>query len=430
MQALFQTLSLKTFLGIFVFSIFLNAVGAFGAPVNVSLSARNSRVEGATLKPAALTFPTVAVGERSLQWVAITNTGRSSVSILSVRGGNSSLSVRGLKFPFRIAPQDTATVEVSFLPLRNGRSSTDFTFVASRGAQLSLHAVGTGGAGGLVSRPGKVSFGKVKMGWGQLLPVTLANNSSTPQIISRVSISNSDFSVTGISFPTTLDAGESITFSASFVPRHKGITAGRILATTRAATLAIPVDGEASQSGSLGVTPAQLSFGNVNTGTTSTLSGSLKAGAAPVTVYSATVTSQEFSLKDLRFPITILPNRSLPFNVTFAPAANGAASAVLSFQSSGGSPVQETMAGNGVSKTSHRVTLTWNPDHSAVAGYNVFRASNSAGPFSQINPSLDSTTSFIDSSVQSGFTYYYATTAVSSNGKQSGYSNQVSVAIP
>jgi len=38
--------------------------------------------------------------------------------------------------------------------------------------------------------------------------------------------------------------------------------------------------------------------------------------------------------------------------------------------------------------------------------------------------------SYSDSTVQSGQTYYYATTAVDSSGTESTYSNQVQVAIP
>jgi fibronectin type 3 domain-containing protein len=43
---------------------------------------------------------------------------------------------------------------------------------------------------------------------------------------------------------------------------------------------------------------------------------------------------------------------------------------------------------------------------------------------------LDPTSSFVDSTVQSGHTYYYAVTVVDSTGLESGYSNQVRAVIP
>jgi len=65
-----------------------------------------------------------------------------------------------------------------------------------------------------------------------------------------------------------------------------------------------------------------------------------------------------------------------------------------------------------------------------VAGYNIYRSTQAAGPFTKINPSLDTATVYTDSAVVSGQTYYYTTTAVGSNGAESLYSNMVQVAIP
>jgi fibronectin type 3 domain-containing protein len=65
-----------------------------------------------------------------------------------------------------------------------------------------------------------------------------------------------------------------------------------------------------------------------------------------------------------------------------------------------------------------------------VEGYNVYRGTSSRGPYARINASLDATTNYTDGAVQGGTTYYYATTAVGTDGMESSYSNQVNVAIP
>ncbi|MBV9624975.1 MAG: Ig-like domain-containing protein [Acidobacteria bacterium] len=77
----------------------------------------------------------------------------------------------------------------------------------------------------------------------------------------------------------------------------------------------------------------------------------------------------------------------------------------------------------------HTVSLSWTAS-SGVAGYNVYRGGQSAGPFTKINSSLDTATAYTDTSVVAGQTYYYATTAVDSSGLESGYSNVVQAAIP
>ena len=76
----------------------------------------------------------------------------------------------------------------------------------------------------------------------------------------------------------------------------------------------------------------------------------------------------------------------------------------------------------------HQVSLSWNAVVS-VDGYNVYRGSQSGGPYTKINPIVDASTSFVDLSVVAGQTYYYVTTAVKS-GVESGYSNEVPASIP
>jgi fibronectin type 3 domain-containing protein len=65
-----------------------------------------------------------------------------------------------------------------------------------------------------------------------------------------------------------------------------------------------------------------------------------------------------------------------------------------------------------------------------VAGYNVYRGTVSGGPYSQINSSLQSGTSYTDDTVAAGETFYYVTTAVDSSGLESDYSNQAEAVIP
>src|SRR5262249_5556999 len=47
----------------------------------------------------------------------------------------------------------------------------------------------------------------------------------------------------------------------------------------------------------------------------------------------------------------------------------------------------------------HSVQLSWNDSGSNLAGYNIYRASNAAGPFSKLNSSVDTATVFTDTTV-------------------------------
>lgn len=78
----------------------------------------------------------------------------------------------------------------------------------------------------------------------------------------------------------------------------------------------------------------------------------------------------------------------------------------------------------------HQVSLSWSPSTSSVAGYNVYRSSQSTGPYSRLTSVLETATVFTDESVASGATYFYAVTAVDLTGTESGYSNVAQATIP
>ena len=79
----------------------------------------------------------------------------------------------------------------------------------------------------------------------------------------------------------------------------------------------------------------------------------------------------------------------------------------------------------------HGVTSTWTASTSAnVTGYNVYRGTQTGGPYAKINAFPVAATSYTDTPVQSGQTYYYVVTAVDSNNRESAYSNQAVAIIP
>jgi len=79
----------------------------------------------------------------------------------------------------------------------------------------------------------------------------------------------------------------------------------------------------------------------------------------------------------------------------------------------------------------HSVTLSWTASTSDVVGYNIYRGTQHSGPYTlKLNSSPQAGTTFTDSTVQSGATYYYVVAAQDANQVQSDYSNEVSAIIP
>ena len=85
------------------------------------------------------------------------------------------------------------------------------------------------------------------------------------------------------------------------------------------------------------------------------------------------------------------------------------------------------------SSAQHRVQLSWNaPSGSPVtlAGFNVYRSTVGVSNYARLNPSLNSATSYVDTSVQSGLTYDYVVKSVDATGLESSPSNATEVKIP
>lgn len=83
-----------------------------------------------------------------------------------------------------------------------------------------------------------------------------------------------------------------------------------------------------------------------------------------------------------------------------------------------------------VAVKAHQVSLSWSANPSNVVGYNVYRSTKSRTGYARITPAPDAETLYTDDNVSSGRTYFYAVTAVDSDGAESGYSNVVKATIP
>jgi fibronectin type 3 domain-containing protein len=113
-----------------------------------------------------------------------------------------------------------------------------------------------------------------------------------------------------------------------------------------------------------------------------------------------------------------------------APSSVPSAAVVVMAQSSAAPSSSASASVTVTQPVSRHVNLNWTSSSSSVAGYNVYRGSQAAGPFTKINSSLETATVYTDSSVTSGQTYYYTTTAVDSAGMESSHSNVAQATIP
>jgi hypothetical protein len=410
--------------------------------LRISLSGTGVNAGQLTANPPSQNFGSVTSGTQQTVSETVTNTGGTSVTISEANITGTGFTMSGLSTPKTLTAGQSTTFNLTFGPQTTGSASGMVTLTSNAPnptLQISLSGTGTT-AGQLTANPPSQNFGNVTSGTQQTVSETVTNTGGTSVTISQANITGTGFTMSGLSTPKTLTAGQSTTFNLTFGPQTTGSASGMVTLTSNAPNPTVQISlsgtGAAVQAGQLSVTPTTLALGSVVVGDSGSASGSLSATGASVTVTAATSNNSAFTVSGLSLPVTIPAGKSVPFTITFSPQAAGSANAKLTITSDAQSPtLTETLTGTGTAAPTHSVNLSWTASTSSdVAGYNVYRAlysGSSCGAMSKINSVLDTTTVYTDSTVANSTAYCYATTAVDSSSQESSYSNIVSnIAIP
>jgi hypothetical protein len=217
---------------------------------------------------------------------------------------------------------------------------------------------------------------------------------------------------------TTADNGAQFTVT---------VTNGAGKITSNAATLTVT-----AATATLNASQTTLNFSSVNIGSNSILPVTFtNGGNSNVTVSNVTISGAGFSASGIPSGQIVAPGKTATLNVTFAPSGTGPIPGSVSVASNAtNSPASITLSGTGVQPVSHSVTLTWTASASTVSGYNVYRSTVSGGPYTKLNSTPVAGTTYTDSTVQAGLTYFYVVTSVDSSGVESANSAEVSATIP
>jgi hypothetical protein len=397
----------------------------------VTMFSSHASAQQLSCSPASLRYGEVVIGQNQTLLLALTNTGKTSVTVTSVLVSNNLFKVQNFKLPQIVAAGETLEVNVAFAPSVVGAASGQLTFV-SNASDHNL-VVNVGGAGvtseSVVGSPASLVFDNVSVGGSSTLPVVLTNTRTYAVTLTAEQTTGSAFSVSGAKFPLTLQSGKKVSLNVTFKPAVQGLTGGSSFFDGPNLDIPLQGTGTGAAKRELTVTPATLNFGNVAVGGTATLAASLNATGGSVTISSASSSSSQFAVRDANFPLTVPAGQEVSLNVTFTPQHSVKSSGTLTFVSNAAdSPTSEALNGAG---TAPYVSLSWNASSSPdVSGYNVYRKTSANNTYTKINSKLDQNTSYADTSVVGGTTYFYATTAVNSSGKESGYSNRVQVSVP
>jgi len=391
-----------------------------------------------SFSPASASFGSVAIGTSRTISVTIKNTGLAPVNLTGESVHATGFSLSGLTTPHMLSGGSSVVLSVKFAPTSSGLFSGYISITSNATNSSAQYSVsGTGVTPATVSAtPSSVSFGTVASGTTNSQTVQLKNTGGTSLTISSATASGTGFTISGITAPLTLAASQTKSFTIAFAPSTSGSATGSVTIKSNASnptyTMALSGSG-GSATRTISLSTSSLNFGNEVVGGSIPLGVAVKnTGNSSLTISQIGVTGAGFSVLSGTLGTTIAAGQTAEMNVVFAPKATGSVTGKVTITSNAtNSPNSVSVAGTGVSNTSHSVSLSWTASStSGVVGYHVYRSTTSGSSYTRINSSALTALKYTDGAVTSGATYYYVVTAVDSSGSESAKSGQVTAVIP
>ncbi len=316
------------------------------------------------LSPSAtsLSFGSVAVGSTVTQSLTVTNTGLGTATISGATLAGAGLTVVGGNPSGTVAVGQSSTIQIQFAPTSAGAVTGSLTVVSdASNSPLAISITGTGTQTGLTIAPSALTFGNVVVGQSSTQSVKLTNSGSSNLTINLATVAGTGFGISGLSLPTTLPAGQSLSFNAQLAPTSAGAATGSITFTDNAPgspQVLTMVGTGVTTASTLVASPGSVAFGNVTTGSNGQQSITLtNSGNASATISAISTSGTGFSATGLSTPLTLAVNQSTTFTAQFAPTTVGVAAGSILITSTATNPALSiALSGTGV-----RGNLTANP---------------------------------------------------------------------
>ena len=403
------------------------------ATVALAGTATNQSIGKLIATPAALNFNNVQVGSTASAVTTLKNVGTGNVTLSQINLSGSGFSTSGIATPVLVVPGESLTLTVKYTPSTTKATSGDISLVSAQGGITSVSVSGTVSQSALTLSPASINFGSAVTGVANTQTVQISNPGIAAVTITAANISGTGFSASGLALPLTLSAGKTAAFNVQFVPKSAGAATGSLSVVSDASNppSAIALSGAGVAAGlSLAVNPSNVSFGNVNVGSTASRSVTItNTGNSNVAISNEALTGANLSLSG-GSAVTLSPSQSITLTLQYSPTTAVSTSGTLAIASNATvAPPAIPVSGTGVAQAQHTVVLSWNASTSAT-GYNIYRSATSGTGYARVNSGPDGVLNYSDTSVQNGQTYFYVTTAVDASGQESAYSSEVSVLIP
>ena len=378
--------------------------------------------------PSSLNFGSQAVGTASAPMtVQLTNYSHNQIQVTGVASSLSQFVFSGPALPVTLNPGQSLIGSVKFGPAAAQTYGGRLMFTFNTGWKASAYLSGTGVQTQVPAAAVSPSITTQPVGRtvtaGQTAAFSVAVTGTAPFSYQWYKNTTAISGATSSSYttPATTTSDSGALFNAIVTNSAGSVTSASATLTVNAAPTA-----------SLTVNPSSLAFGTVTIGAKSTVPATVtNSGTASVTISNVSIAGAGFGASGVSTGQILAPGQSASLSVTFTPSTTtGVTGNVTITSNATNSPTAVSLTGSGLQTVSHDVVLSWNVSTSPVIGYNVYRGQVSGGPYTKVTSAPVSVTSDVDSTVQSGSTYYYTVTSIDSSNMESGFSNESSAIIP
>ena len=326
--------------------------------IGLSATATSAAVADLTVSPTSIGFGSVVVGKTATQTVKVTNTGNASAAISKLSFSGTGVSVSGLTAPTTLAAGQSANLTVTYKPVSAGTLSGTVSITSNASDPslvIGLSATATSAAvADLTVSPTTIGFGSVMVGSTATQTVKVTNTGNASAAISKLSFSGAGVSVSGLTAPMTLAAGQATSFTVTYKPVAAGTLTGTVSITSNASDPSVAIGLSAiATSSTMGATPSTATFGNVVVGSTTTQSIRLtNIGTAQIAISSITSSAASVVISGISTPASLAPGTSATFTATYKPTAAATLSGQITVASNAvGSPTMITLSGTAAAAT-------------------------------------------------------------------------------
>ncbi|MGC1684086.1 MAG: choice-of-anchor D domain-containing protein [Candidatus Acidiferrales bacterium] len=312
-----------------------------------------------SISPASLTFTNVIAGQTTSKPVTISNSGNAPLTLSAAKVSGTGFSTNGLSATASITAGQSMTFNVVFTPPAAATDSGTISFtdnVPGPPQALALSGTAIASTATLTTNPAVITFANTAVGATSKQAVTLKNSGNESLTVNSLTHTGSEFTVTGLTTPMTLAAGQSTSFTVEFTPTKPGSASGDVNVSGEVGgedpSATVAMSGMATD-GQLGASPATVSFGDITVGSSGTSTITLKnSGTASTIISGASVTGTGFTYSGLTTPLTLAAGQSTSFTVKYAPTSPASSSGSITVKSDASNPtVAVTLTGTGAEGT-------------------------------------------------------------------------------